>query len=197
MEIIVISLILLWTVVIFNLVMTLALIRRINSSSLTNLAGEKKMLKTGTEAPDFTIEDLNGTTVSKRDYTHNELAMVFIAPNCQPCSEQLPILEELYTKAKLAGVELAIVSIADKTETRLYVEESGFKVPVLVAPRYKNSFPEDYKVQGTPSYCLIDRNGKVKSAGFLDEKWRKITDQWRETANNNIKPSFQGGDRMN
>jgi hypothetical protein len=58
------------------------------------------------------------------------------------------------------------------------VAEHEVVLPVIAAPRLANSFLEQYKVMGTPTYYLLDRERRVKSAGFLDGEWHELTAEW-------------------
>ncbi len=173
--ILLISSVLLWVILIFNLLVTFALVKKINQFSYPDK--QLDLLENGQTAPDFTAETLDGNKVGLNDYK-DELALVFVSPNCSPCKDEMPRLDALYPKARRAGVELSIVSLADADSTRSYIRELGFKAPVLVAPRGQNSLSEHYKVPGTPSYYVIDKNHKIKSGGFLDDKWQILTRSW-------------------
>src|SRR4051812_7859605 len=162
----------LWVVVGLNLIITLALVQRLNRQSAIPSG-----LKKGTPAPDFTAQTLHGETVTRANYAGRSAAFLFVAPNCGPCREEAPALEALAPAARRAGVELVLVSIGEAGETQQFVDEFHLTLPVLVAPEGSNSFSKDYKSPGTPSYCLIDTRGTVVSAGFpnmVDGEWQKL-----------------------
>lgn len=157
------SLVVLWLVVICNLLLTLALIRRVNArGTLRPTEG----LKEGEIAPDFTAEALNGEQVTLATYAHCEVAFVFISPHCHPCREALLQYEALAPKATKFGVNIILVSRGNVEQTLALVREFGHKLPVLVAPEGSNSFMEDYKLFSTPSYCLLSKQGKILSCGY-------------------------------
>lgn len=159
--ILVLSSILLWMLVLLNLLLTLGLARRMRA-----VFPPMESLKVGQPAPDFTAQTLNGETVTLATYAWRPVAFVFVSPDCKPCREELPRLEGLRPKAEQSGVELVLVSDADEDRTQLLADEAKVTLPILVAPRGSNSFFRDYRVNGTPSYCLIDARGKVRSAGM-------------------------------
>jgi len=178
-ELLLINSVLLWVTVLFNLMLTLALIRRLNSLPQT---GMPETLRIGQTAPDFTAETLRGETTVLADYAGRAVAFVFVSAHCSPCKEEMPRLEVLCPQARSAGVELVLVSDTDVTQTLAMVKQFYLTLPVLAAPRLTNDFLTDYKVGGTPFYCWVDAEGKVVATGFLDQAWRQITEQWEANA---------------
>ncbi|MDW8326619.1 MAG: TlpA disulfide reductase family protein [Anaerolineales bacterium] len=167
------SSLLLWVLVLLNLLLTLGLARRMRAAF-----PRLETLKVGQRAPDFTARTLNGETVTLAAYARRPVAFVFVSPDCQPCREALPRLQELRSQAQQFGVELILVSDAAEDKTLSFVEGLADGLPVLVAPRERTSFLSDYKAMGTPSYCLLDAQGKVRAAGpglaELGEKLRAL-----------------------
>lgn len=175
-DLLVASVILLWILVLLNLVLTLAIIRRLNVSP----RGEDG-LKTGTVAPNFTATTVEGAPVSLSTYAGRTVAFLFISPTCGPCREALPRYAALYSKAQRSGVVLVLVSDADGTQTQALVDEFQIEMPVLVAPRESNSLIKDYKIEGTPAYCVVDPDGRVRSSGYPSFEWgdwKKLADAW-------------------
>ena len=176
----IISSVLLWVVVLANLLLTLALVRRINADPRSAQAAG---LTKGAHAPDFTAQTLNGETVTRSTYVGRSVAFVFISTHCSPCRDLLPRLEPLGSQAAQAGTELVLVSADELEETRTFAVELDTHLPILVAPRTTNSFLSDYKSPGTPSYCLIDGLGKVQLAGYPNMEhgeWKSLVDSWAE-----------------
>lgn len=172
-QFLVVSSILLWIVVGFNLLLTLALVRRINAQSPE--MAEK--LKSGQTAPDFKAETLQGMAVTRANYADRPVTFVFVSPTCAPCRKELPKLEAL-SKSGPSGAELVLVSDSSMPDAQALVDEFHLTMPILVAARLDNDFMTNYKVAGTPFYCMVGVDGKVQSTGFLDETWKKITATW-------------------
>ncbi|HEX8600791.1 MAG TPA: redoxin domain-containing protein [Chloroflexia bacterium] len=178
-----ISSVLLWALVLFNLLLTLALVRKVNAS-----AEERKPaplgLKVGDKAPDFVAQTLTGGTVTLSQFAGRPTAFLFIQPDCQPCREGLPEYISLHATARDAGAELVLVSIASAEYTREFVDENQVGLPVLVAHRNDSSFAEDYKMRGTPSYTYIDAQGRIESVGRPNKntrEWQAVIRSWEAT----------------
>jgi len=176
--ILIVNSILLWIVVLFNLLLTLALIRKLNTAG--NI---QNGLTPGTKAPDFIAQRLSGENVSLADYLGHRVVFLFISPHCKPCKVNFPSFHAVYPDAKRAGVEMILVSTMDPDGTREMVKEYQMEIPVLLAPQDTNMFMESYNISGTPAFCFINENGVIEICGYpgLDsEEWRKLIESWKK-----------------
>lgn len=184
-EVIIVSSVLLWIVVGFNLLLAFALVRRVNKLDADEATGPaRERLQPGEPAPAFTAQTLGGRAVTLADYTGKgrETALLFISPTCGPCEEALPSYEALRPGAARAGVDLVLVSLADAAATQTMVDDHHLQLPVLVA---SDSLGRDYKVPGTPAYVLVDAQGVIKSAGHPSTQWgtwKTLAEGWTRRA---------------
>ncbi len=143
-----------------------------------------ELLKPGTPAPDFTLTDINGNSVSLRDFRGRQVVLVFWASWCPDCRAEVPDLEYMQTKADPRKVAFVAVSF-DRTKEawEKYVEEHKMSGVQLfeTAPRKESVVNEAYHVKWIPSLYLIDEKGNValstvvldKVAQALDIKLKK------------------------
>lgn len=173
---------LLWVIALFNLLLVLALIRRINAEPQQG-GIEKQGPEVGQLAPDFKAETLQGEVVTLSTYTGRPTAFIFVSPRCGPCIEALPSYITLHPIAERANIQFVMVSVGDTEETRTFVDEFDISIPLLLAPVVSNDFLKDYNFSGTPYYCFIDAQGKVQSAGYpsLEDwsEWKTLTESWK------------------
>lgn len=172
----IVSSVFLWVVVLCNLMLTLALVRRTNAR--TQQESSTSGLQIGQQAPPFTAQALNGETLTLANYAGRKVAFLFVSTHCQPCLNLLPSIEDLRPGAAQAGVELVLVMNDESEQTRTFVADHHLQTSVLLAPRGDNTFHEDYQVKGTPSYCLLNEQGKVQAAGYPSMEWG----QWKNLA---------------
>lgn len=158
----VVSSILLWIVMLINILLTIGLARRMRTGTYPN----RESLKIGQKVPSFSVQTLQGKTMTQADYAGRLTAFVFVSPHCEPCRDGLPHLRELSSNARELGVELVLVSDEGEETTRPFVQGEVDGLTVMVAPREHNPFFMDFKVQGTPSFYLLDAYGKVQGAGL-------------------------------
>lgn len=182
--ILIVSVVLLWIVVLLNLILTLALIRRTGLSPAPTTG-----LKAGQQAPSFTAETLQGESVTLTStltsYPQRALVLLFVGPRCSACHEALPRFGELSPMASRSGVQFVLVSAGDRQQTQHLITGHTLGFPILVAPRDDNPFLQDYQVDLTPSYCMIDPQGMVRSAGHTSQsggKWQALATTWEKRA---------------
>lgn len=176
---------LLGILVLLNLLLTIGTIRRLNQ--LTQPAsvlpsdgmGEEEGLAIGSPAPDFQAETLTGEIVTLANYACRAVSFIFVAPDCDACVEKLPSLKTLLPKARQAGVEMVLVNTAgDKATTATFIQQHHITLPVLIAPFEDNPFAHDYKVPGTPFFCLVNAENKVETVGMFGPEWEQLTRTW-------------------
>lgn len=171
-----INIVLLWILLIFNILLSLALVKKTNELGIDDY--RYRTLEKGESVPEFKALDLKGESITLNHFKGRSVAFVFSSISCKPCLEKIPKLGELKGKAKKAGVDLVIVSLDKFEEAESFAIENDISLPVLVAPYESNSFKKDYKVAGTPFFLLIDKEHQVLAADFLNEEWDEIVASW-------------------
>jgi peroxiredoxin len=177
-----ISYIVLWLLVLFQLLLTFALIRRIDTQAKTLSEGVASGLTLGTQVPDFTAHTLAGEPITLADQTGKTTVYVVVSPDCKPCKQLLPSINNLGNSRKPPNHQMMIVSLGDKARTEELVTELQLDLPMAIAPREENSFMVDFKLQGTPTFLLVDAQGKLRASGYPSDdspEWKKATDLWR------------------
>ena len=170
-----ISQFLLWIVVLFNLILTLAIVRRMNHSQAEPI----ETLKIGQPAPDFLAHSLAGTSFSLSSFEERDLILVFISPDCGFCRDMLPDLETIKTEALKHNTEIILISDSTSLKTQDFVNETEITLPILVAPREENDLFLKYKIGGVPFYTIVDFQKNIQAAGIVkDRNWIALTDAW-------------------
>jgi methylamine dehydrogenase accessory protein MauD len=176
-NIVIANLVLLWVVVLFNLLLIIALVRRINKLP-ESLGRPVEMLNVGDVAPDFRVETLDGQIITQADYLDRQHLMIFVSPSCGVCKEQMPKLQDLYPQARRSGIELMVISLANIEETRVFADAHKFTEPIYAVSKGINPIGRDYKVAGTPQYYLIDEQRKIQAADFFGYEWEQLIQKW-------------------
>lgn len=187
-QVLLISSILLWIVLVLNLLLTLAVVRRLaRSPREVSSAGGGSGLEgptVGQPAPNFTAETLQGQKISLSTYAGRPVAFLFVSPGCPPCRTGMPNYEAWGAQARRAGADLVLVCSSTPEAAQKFADELHITLPVLIAQNEINRFAEDYSIPGTPWYCLVDEEGIVSSTGapILEApSWKAVVESWNKS----------------
>jgi len=115
----------------------------------------------GTPAPDFTLESLDGKTVSLSEFKGKAVLVNFWATWCGPCKIETPWLVELQNQYGSQGLQIVGVAMDDsgKDEIARFAKEMGMNYPVLLG---KEAVGEAYGgVPALPESFFVGRDGKI------------------------------------
>lgn len=119
-----------------------------------------ELLQVGSDAPDFTLVDLNGEKHSLSDYKGQGVFLNFWGTFCPPCEKEMPAMDRQYQVYKEQGVQTIAVNIAQTNlEVQSFVDKYQLSFPV---PIDKTKAVRDaYNVTNLPATVLVDPDGKV------------------------------------
>ena len=116
---------------------------------------------TGQAAPDFALKSSSGENLRLSEYRGNVVMVNFWATWCGPCRQEMPLLDELYSRYERVGFSLLGVNIDDDSRKAMsMVSELGVSFPVLFDARKEVS--KLYEVDAMPVTILIDREGTIR-----------------------------------
>ena len=117
-------------------------------------------LPSGSPAPEFTLEDLEGNPVSLADQRGQVVLVDFWATWCGPCVQAMPHLQKLHEDHREHGLTvLAISTDQQRDAVPPFLERNSYTFPVLYADDEVKTL---YQVHGIPVVYLIDRNGRIR-----------------------------------
>ncbi len=140
-------------------------------------AGSGQAPRVGAEAPDFTLQDLDGREVSLKDLRGHPVMINFWATWCPPCRQEIPVIEQMY-RSTHQGDNYQILGVAiqsDLPTIRAFVQEFDMSFPVL--PDGDGRITSLYHILPIPTTFFIDRDGIIREihVGPVDrplmEKW--------------------------
>ena len=123
---------------------------------------EASKIKPGQPAPDFTLDDLQGQSVSLSDFKGQAVFLDFWASWCGPCIEAVPHLKELKQQTRDQKVVFLNISLDPADEWHQAVDEHGLTGVHVHAPGGRQSaVAKLYQVSGIPSYFLVGPDGRM------------------------------------
>jgi peroxiredoxin len=124
---------------------------------------------TGQRAPDFTLNDLNGTpfTLSAlRD--KNPVLLIFWATWCPACRQSFPYFTDLQRQYGPRGLKVVSINIASNDPLpRVQRFQEEYKLPYRILYDEKTEVSRVYAVFGIPTSLIIDRDGIIQYRGTM------------------------------
>jgi thiol-disulfide isomerase/thioredoxin len=119
------------------------------------------VLGKSTQAPNFTLETLDGKNMSLSDLRGKAVLLNFWATWCGPCKIETPWLVELQKEYGSQGLQVVGIAMDDsgKDDIEKFAKDMGVNYPVLLG---KEAVGDAYGgVPALPESFFIGRNGKI------------------------------------
>jgi len=140
------------------------------NNSLQNASvGDSMQVEVDEEAPDFTIQDLQGNPVTLSELRGKVVILNFWATWCGPCVEEMPML----TRYQAQHPEIVLVGIneeegADKVQD--FLDQNAFNYMMLLD--LHTDVAKKYRIMTLPTTIIIDEYGfqRFQHIGIITEK---------------------------
>ncbi|HHV64936.1 MAG TPA: TlpA family protein disulfide reductase [Peptococcaceae bacterium] len=122
----------------------------------------------GSEAPDFTLTNIEGKRVSLSDLRGKNVFLNFWASWCEPCKDEMPDLEQIWQEYQERDLVVLTVNTGESQETvKKYIEENGYTFQVLLDSNL--TVARLYNTSNIPASFFINKEGIVieKKEGFM------------------------------
>ncbi len=134
-------------------------------------AAEPQTIAKGMEAPDFTLQDLNGEERSLSDFRGKVVMLNFWASWCGFCQSEIPHMKTVYAEYAEQGFEIVAVSMGEDPEgLRQFAAENGMEFVILPDVNGVTAVP--YQIQSIPKSYFLDEEGVVRAiySGAIQEE---------------------------
>ena len=117
--------------------------------------------RSGYPAPDFTLETLEGKTVTLSDLNGEVVLINFWATWCPPCRAEMPAIQEVYEEYRDQGFTvLAVNQRESQGRVAAFMDELGLTFPVPLDREGRVS--ARYRVNALPTTFFVDRAGIIR-----------------------------------
>jgi peroxiredoxin len=126
------------------------------------------MIEPGAEAPDFSLLDQDGQTVSLADFRGETIVLVFYPGDWSPvCTDQLNVYQEVLGDLEQKGAKLIGISIDSAFSHKAFQQHLGITIPLLADFHPKGQVSKAYgayieeRGHNNRSLVMIGPDGKV------------------------------------
>jgi len=117
----------------------------------------------GAVLPDYSFTSNVSNTKAKKlsGVKADKKVVLFWSSTCSHCLKELPIISENYQKLKEKNIE--VIAFALDSDSKSY-KETIASLPWINDTELKgwqSSYTETYNVRATPTYFVLDKNGKI------------------------------------
>ena len=129
-----------------------------------------QQIAVGKEAPDFTLQSMDGKEVKLSDFKGKKVYLKFWASWCGPCKKSMPELMKLAEKEDRDFEILTVIAPGIQGEKTVeqfpqWFQDQGYKdIPVLYDT--KATTFQAYQIRSIPTEYLIDSQGKIGKIQF-------------------------------
>ena len=140
--------------------------------SLKERVAVMKTVAVGQKAPDFTMNDVNGSPVTLSSKIGSKLLLIdFWAAWCNPCRQENPNVVKIYNEFHKKGFDIIGVSLDNSKEAwvKAIADDKLTWTHVSDLKRGDNAAAKLYSVNSIPSNFLLDETGKIIARNLRGE----------------------------
>lgn len=126
-------------------------------------AGEIPAPREGFLAPDFSLQTLEGETVSLSELRGQAVLVNLWATWCPPCRAEMPAIQKLYDEYKDQGFMVLAVNMTyqDNPQSVLpFTRENNLTFPILLEET--GEMARKYELRSLPSSFFVNRDGIIQ-----------------------------------
>ena len=135
---------------------------------------QRKLLDSGSRAPDFRLPRLEGGTTALQEMLANGPAVIaFFKTTCPVCQLTLPFLERIHQGGTLP---VYAISQDDAEDTREFNRQFGITLPMLLDTG-RSGYPvsDAFGISSVPTTFVVERDGGISR---VIEGWSKREIEW-------------------
>ena len=115
----------------------------------------------GSAAIVFDLKSMDGNSVGLASFRGKPLMMNFFASWCDPCREEMPLINELAGKADKDGYAVLGIAVEDtRAAVMQYAQEAKLVFPIALD--LNSTVKRAYRIFGPPATFFIDSQGTIR-----------------------------------
>jgi cytochrome c biogenesis protein CcmG/thiol:disulfide interchange protein DsbE len=131
------------------------------SAQLVQQASPKAAPAPGRPASSFDLTTLDGNNVNLETFRGKPLVLNFFASWCDPCREEMPLINELAAKGLKQGYNVLGIAVEDtRAAVTEFAREAQLKFPIALD--LNSTVKRSYRIFGPPATFVVDANGMIR-----------------------------------
>jgi cytochrome c biogenesis protein CcmG, thiol:disulfide interchange protein DsbE len=124
-------------------------------------AGRNAAPSVGAAAINFDLKTLDGKPVGLETFRGKPLIMNFFASWCDPCRDEMPLINEIGSKASKDGYNVLGIAVEDgRAAVTEYAKEARLVFPIALD--LNGTVKRSYRIFGPPATFFIDAKGVIR-----------------------------------
>lgn len=121
-------------------------------------------LKIGDTAPDFTANDLAGTSISLASMKGNPVVLRFFLTDCKFCEADTPVFNQYYQKNKTKGLRMVYINNTASSRNEIENFATGLNIPFPVIFDQGQEIAGRYRIKIQPQTIILDPDHRIVGA---------------------------------
>ncbi len=154
------------------------------------------MLESGTVAPDFCLDDVDGKPYSLSDALKNgPVLAAFFKISCPVCQFTFPFIERIFERYGGGSAQIWGISQDDAADTKDFYKEFDLSFPAL-PDRVGYPVSNLYRITNVPSLFFIEPDGTISISvtGFSKKDLDEIAKRFAAPSGKPVIPLFAPSD---
>ncbi len=123
--------------------------------------GQSAVPSVGGPAIPFDLKSLEGKSVGLASFRGQPLVLNFFASWCDPCREEMPLINDLASRSATEGYSVLGVAVEDsRAAVTEYAKETKLVFPIALD--LNSTVKRAYRIFGPPATFFIDAQGVVR-----------------------------------
>jgi cytochrome c biogenesis protein CcmG/thiol:disulfide interchange protein DsbE len=123
--------------------------------------GQSAQPAVGMPATAFELKSIEGKSIGLASFRGQPLLINFFASWCDPCREEMPLINELATKAAKQNYGVLAIAVEDsRAAVMQYAQEAKLVFPIVLD--LNSTVKRAYRIFGPPATFFIDRQGTIR-----------------------------------
>jgi len=121
-------------------------------------------------APEFSLQDLDGNIVKLSDFRGKPLIVNFWATWCPPCRKEMPSMERAWQIIKDQGIAMVAINVGEDEDTVFtFTADYPLSFPLLLDTT--GSVTQRWPVVGLPTTFIVNPEGKIVYRAIGEREW--------------------------